>query len=134
MNYKPCPSCGEKLNPDARSCVCGWQPSGRSTSAVPPKDTQCTFQYAGTRCRHPVGFFDAGASSGWCIFHRSTEDHALRRDIVNDSQNCTQAQYLDMARRKTYGQGDAFEVAKIRKTLKENAPHGMQVSEKDFQF
>lgn len=114
-----CPSCKERLSEGARACACGWRRVDTPQSA---KDPQCTFNYAGMRCKHPCGFYDTGAATGWCIFHRASQSPELSRDIVNDSQNCTPEQYLEMAKRKTYGKGDSYEVARIRETLKENTP------------
>ena len=117
-----CPECSERLNIDARRCACGWENPkyGKASATTMKTDPRCTYSHGGMRCQHPVGYHDPGSESGWCIFHRAIdpkEQPQLGRDIVLDSQDCTREQYLVMARAKTYGRGDSFEVAKIRARL-----------------
>lgn len=120
-----CPDCSERLNAQARRCACGWKnPKYDVPESRPGQkhfDARCGYQFAGMRCAHPVGFFDAGSGNGWCIFHRHIDpatQHSLGADIVRDSQGCTPEQYLDMARRATYGRGDTDTVARIRAGLR----------------
>ncbi len=119
-----CPSCDETLNKDARQCACGWknprfeaQPSAKEA----PKDRQCTYTHAGMRCKHPVGYYEQGAQSGWCIFHRASTSQETGRDIVIDSEKFSAREYETAAKAKTYGNGDSFEVAKIRAGLRDKS-------------
>jgi len=129
MKYIECPQCKDKLNPDAKACACGWKKAAHADN-TPTKDLRCTFTFAGQRCYHPVGFFDQGSFSGWCIFHRSVDPKdspELAKNIVMDSDRCSPEQYLKMAKAKTYGIGDSWEVARIRAQLNPNAPEGFKI-------
>lgn len=66
---RKCPECGERLSFDALRCACGW--GLRKGKGDRNFDHRCTFQVGGERCSYPVGMFPEGATSGWCIFHRS---------------------------------------------------------------
>lgn len=88
-----CPECGENLNKDARQCACGWGKRKVTERIGKVFDHRCTFRTFGDRCEYPVGWFEMGATTGWCIFHRN----ALPGDgtpIVEQSRSVPYAQAI----------------------------------------
>lgn len=118
-----CPSCGGPLGAKATYCGCGWKADKRPVAGPGQifRDKQCTYLANLERCQYPVGFYDHGATSGWCIFHRLSRDGATGAQIVSESFNPTKEtkeKYLEAAAKTVYGNGDNVTVAKIRAGLR----------------
>jgi hypothetical protein len=122
--FQDCPDCGERLAADAARCACGWtkakrrkgQPEGREV------DRQCSWSIADLRCRYPVGFFDAGATRGLCIFHRAASTGQAAIATARESQNATPEQFASRAKALIYGKGVSPEVLRLQKTIRMPKP------------
>lgn len=115
---RPCPDCGERLAHDARRCACGWGASKRGKGEV-ASNPVCTWHSGMLVCRYPVGRFDLGARSGYCVFHRAKGTGIDAARIAQESEGHTPEQYLERARRLVYGDGsDNANVAALRARLR----------------
>ncbi len=97
-----CPECGDALKVGAKRCGCGWVYGGakesRPATVSKSWDNRCTYEARGQRCCYPVGWYDQGATSGWCFFHRTLnakEDWQKAADLVNRSSGVTPHRYLE---------------------------------------
>lgn len=84
---RSCPDCGERLSLDARQCACGWGKPKAGRHEGPRTDMRCTYKAGSDRCQYPVGMFPAGASSGWCIFHRQPLQAGQGAEITRQSHS-----------------------------------------------
>ncbi len=102
MKTKSCPDCNATLNAQAKSCNCGWQEESlffgkpKAGDGYIEREPFCTFRANGKKCRFPVGFFDTGATTGFCIFHRGGMSLSVGANIVEMSQNSNRGVYLDL--------------------------------------
>lgn len=75
MKYLTCTRCGEQVNPDAKTCVCGWVPPRKAAANVDDKGNQrpttpqrCAWVDAKGHCQHyPV--MAPGNGSWYCREH-----------------------------------------------------------------
>jgi hypothetical protein len=75
VRYEPCLKCGELLNPDARSCVCGWVPPRKAAPTTDdkgqPRHTtpqRCSWVDSRGQCQHyPI--MAPGNGSWYCRQH-----------------------------------------------------------------
>lgn len=81
---RSCPDCGERLNIDARRCVCGWG-AKKAKDNGKTFDHVCTYKAGFDRCQYPVGLFKEGSTHGWCIFHRQELQAGQGAEIVRQS-------------------------------------------------
>lgn len=99
--FRKCPECSERLSPDARQCVCGW---GKKTKIEHRRhDMICTWNSGAMTCSHPVGQFREGATSGFCIFHRSNSSGSVAYNIASESSGFTSETYVLAAMKQIYG-------------------------------
>ncbi len=104
-----CPECGDALKVGAKRCGCGWTygpvKEQRPTTVARNWDCRCTYESHGERCRYPVGWYDAGATDGWCIFHRTHDarDQQKGAEIVARSRATNPESYLGEAQKLAYG-------------------------------
>lgn len=105
MAIKPCPECGTSIALTAKHCDCGWSatPRAKVNEGSVSRNHQCQWRANGLQCRFPVGFFDIGASDGYCLFHRNQMNGATGAEYVEASQKATRGDYLNMARVHVYG-------------------------------
>lgn len=127
--HRPCPDCREPIARDAARCKCGWETSEakstRRSEGRPTHNMTCTWQSGSLRCHYPVGRFEAGMLSGWCIFHRATGEGRPAAVIAEDSQGCPPEVYLERAKALTYGDGsDNVSVRSLRAQLTSRATGG----------
>ena len=124
-----CPDCGERLDPLARRCACGWMAAGErrkvAQESAPRHHMTCTWHSGPLQCQYPVGLFVDGAARGWCIFHRHTGEGVAAARIAEESRGCPPEIYLERAKRLTYGDGtDNANVAALRARLRYRAEGG----------
>lgn len=100
---KRCPECSERLSPEARQCACGWKAGGRKSSSGPAWNHVCTWHSGSLFCKYPVGKFEAGATDGWCVFHRTHGSGQVAARIAEESHSHTPEGYLAAARAFVYG-------------------------------
>lgn len=112
-----CPSCNDRLPPDADRCSCGWTRRS-SRGAAPEWNHTCTWSYGSERCVHPVGLFRAGEKSGLCIFHRANPSGTIAAQIARDSHDHDQESY-NYAARSTVGAHGAY-AEKLREKFAEH--------------
>lgn len=125
----PCPECGEKLSPRADNCeACGWKAKGarvRGQNNYPLHRMGCTWSSGQLQCHYPVGRFEHGSFSGWCIFHRSKGEGVEAARIAEESRNCPPEVYVERAKRLMYGDGtDNASVRSLRARLTHRATGG----------
>lgn len=112
---RKCPECGERLSLEARQCACGWgAPKAKAGQLF--YDHECQWVANGYRCKYPAARFDAGCTTGMCVFHRAGPSGVDGARIVQESQGATRDQYLEAAKRFVYGVRDPHE--ELRKQLK----------------
>lgn len=113
---KLCPDCGERLDIDARRCVCGWGVKAASRDQRQTLNV-CTWHSGSLRCTYPVGRFDTGMTSGFCIFHRAKPDGASAARIADESSGHTPEQYLERAKAHVYGASPPPAVLELQKRV-----------------
>ena len=75
-SFRVCPDCKERLDQDARQCVCGWKPKGFTSD---PHHWRCAVTSGGDRCRYPGSVsMDIGLNARFvCPFHFSGGSDAI---------------------------------------------------------
>lgn len=61
-------------------------------------DHQCTWRAGDIRCRYPVGYFDQGKRTGFCLFHRGVPAGPDAQEICDQSLDVTPEKYLELLR------------------------------------
>lgn len=87
-------------------------------------DMRCTWNGNGERCKYPVGAFDLGKSSGYCLFHRSMMSGPGAQAICDESQSASPQDYLARAKRFVYGTQDPPVVRRLREQIAKRAAGG----------
>lgn len=114
---RSCPECGARLGMKASHCDCGWgrKPAGQQSA----HNMRCDWHSGQLQCRYPVGRFDVGCRSGFCLFHRSTPAGIDAARIAEESQLHTPEQYLGRATAHTYGATVPPVVRALRERLRD---------------
>lgn len=115
-SFRTCPSCSERLDPDARKCSCGWTAESKKGTGVQWNHV-CRWSFGPLQCRNPVGLFAHGETSGLCVFHRATDRGPQAAEIARESEIHDRESYNFAASRQVYGHMDNPVVARMRERM-----------------